>query len=142
MKRSDPPSSQRWALYASHLGNYMRRWILRTPWGTLRIHNILRSDEGRDFHDHPFDFTSVILRGGYREHVPGCACESDVPWETPCRSYSAPAIVRRKAEDLHRLDLPRPAWTFVVSSRYLRKWGFLTPSGWVPYDCYDRSFDG
>lgn len=131
----------RWALYASHLGDYMRRWILRTPWGTLRVHNILKSDEGRDFHDHPFHFASLILRGGYVEHVPGCDgfnC-GDNP-RTWCRRYSAPAIVRRKATDLHRLELSGPAWTVVISSPYIRRWGFLTRAGWVDYQQYDRSY--
>lgn len=144
VKRADPPRSRRWALYSSHLGDYMRRWILRTPWGTLRIHNILKSDDGRDFHDHPFHFTSVILRGGYTEHAPGCACEVTRALGAeplaPCAHYSAPAVIRRRATDLHRLELEGPAWTFVVSSRYLRKWGFQTAAGWVPYDEYERSF--
>lgn len=156
MKRTDPPPSQRWALYASHLGEYMHRWILRTPWGTLRIHHILKSDEGRDFHDHPFSFTSLILRGGYLEHRPGCSCVMGECGSTPqtcaapnckvgihCREYFAPALVRRRGEDLHRLELARgsSAWTFVITSRYFRNWGFMTPTGWVPYQEYSRNFD-
>ena len=52
-------------------GDYMRRWTLRTPIGMLRLHHILRGDDDREFHDHPFDFTSIILAGGYVEHRPG-----------------------------------------------------------------------
>ncbi len=133
----NPPNSQRWALYASHLGEYMRRWILRTPWGTLRLHNIMRSDEGRDFHDHPFHFTSLILWGGYTEHRPGCnesACG--------CQSYGHGDIIRRKATDIHRLELLNgSAWTLVLSSRYLRVWGFLLKTGeWVNHSDYHRSY--
>jgi hypothetical protein len=113
----------------------------------LRIHNIQKSDEGRDFHDHPFHFTSVILRGGYVEHRPGCACLQGSGWRIgesgyDCARYEAPAIVRRKAEDMHRLELLDgvPAWTLVVSSRFLRSWGFLTPEGWVGYKEYHRSY--
>src|SRR5574341_215024 len=32
-----------------------------------RIHHILRSDRGRDAHDHPWPFVTLILRGGYWE---------------------------------------------------------------------------
>jgi hypothetical protein len=138
----NPPFSQKWALYASHLGSYMRRWIFKTPWGTLRIHNILKSDEGRDFHDHPFSFLSFIFRGGYIEHRPGCTCDNGVDYPvTPCRRYSAPAVVHRRAEDMHRLELAAPAWTFVISSRYFRQWGFLLSDGrWVNYKEYERSY--
>lgn len=137
---NDPPS--RWAAYASHIGSYMRRWILRTPFGTLRIHNIRRSDAGRDFHDHPFHFWSLILRGGYIEHRLGCRCACGVddswrasPW---CRHYGPGSLVRRRAADFHRLELVGgPAWTFVVSSRKVRSWGFLLSDGrWIPHGEY------
>lgn len=138
----------KWRLYSSHLGNYMRRWIARFPWGTLRVHNIRESDAGRDFHDHPFDFTSVILKGGYVEHRPGCQCFPDKDdGETfvmpSCRRFTAPAIVRRKAEDFHRLELINgsPAWTFVISGPYHREWGFLLGDGsWQHYREYHRSY--
>lgn len=142
-------NGRRWTLGASHLGGYMRRWIFRHPWGTFRVHNILTSDEGRDFHDHPFSFVSIILRGGYIEHVPGCVCSptlvhawgpSALPPQSPCRFYGPGSIVRRKATALHRLELAGPAWTFVISSRYFRMWGFQTDVGWVDYKTYHRSF--
>ncbi len=134
-----------WKLYASHLGSYMRRWIFRHPWGTFRLHNILESDAGRDQHDHPFDFWSLILSGGYIEHRPGCRCTKR---RITCKWYGPGSIVRRKAEDLHRLELfqGKPAWTFVISGRYRRMWGFLVKtkkkfprSKWVPHDQYKRS---
>lgn len=143
--RTDSGTSQmhrRWAAYASHLGDYMRRWILRTPRGTLRLHNILRSDEGRDLHDHPFNFTSLILRGGYVEHRPGCLCgiHGILPSGNvvlPCRFYGPGSVVRRNATDLHRLELVNGlAWTVVITGRYFRRWGFQTAAGWVDYEHY------
>lgn len=139
MSPTDPKG--KWAIYSSHLGGYMRRWILRTPWFTLRIHNILTSDAGRDFHDHPFDFVSVIFRGGYIEHRPGCWCRYNVT-TAPCQYFGPSTIVRRRAEDLHRLELVNgPAWTFVISSNYRRDWGFQLQDGsWVPFQKYPRSY--
>lgn len=130
-----------WKLYRSHLGAYMRRWIARCPAGTLRLHNIQQSDEGRDLHDHPFDFTSLILKGGYVEHRPDCLCDKFVPSLPPCRFYGPGSVVRRRAEDLHRLELVNgPAWTLVLTGPYHRMWGFDTPDGWVPFDEYRRSY--
>ena len=34
-----------------------------------RIHEILHDDPGRDLHDHPWDYTTTILQGSYREHT-------------------------------------------------------------------------
>lgn len=50
---------------------YMRRWrfLRRKNWG-VRVHHILRPDADRELHDHPFDFTSIILSGGYWEYRP------------------------------------------------------------------------
>ena len=47
---------------------YLRRYyILKTRWFRIYLHEILRSDEDRDCHDHPWNFTSIILKGGYWE---------------------------------------------------------------------------
>ena len=115
-------------LYRCDIGFYMERWILATPWGLLRLHHILESDSDRDFHDHPFDFTSLILSSGYTEHRPG---------QEPKR-WRMGQVVRRKAEDLHRLELEsgRPAWTVVLAGPIRRQWGFMTDFGWVHWRQY------
>lgn len=106
----------------------MRRWVLKTPWFLLRLHRIMRSDNDRHFHDHPFDFMSFILRGGYVEYTPG----------NPFRVCLPGSIVRRRAEDLHYLKLiGNSAWTFLITSPYHRDWGFQTEDGWIKADKYD-----
>lgn len=59
----------RWGLFASHIGSYMRRYLLRTPWFGVRLHRILRADTNPHCHDHPFSFVSIMLWGGYREEL-------------------------------------------------------------------------
>lgn len=108
-------------------GDYMRRWVLRTPIGMLRIHHILRSDDDRHFHDHPMDFVSFIVRGGYVEHRPG---------KEPAVCQAGSVVVRR-AEDLHALKLlGRSAWTLVFTGPVRRRWGFQTEGGWIDADVY------
>lgn len=137
--------SRKWSFGRDDLSDYMHRWIIRTPWFTIRLHKILRSDAGRDFHDHPFKFTSRILSGGYIEHVPGCKCifRGGVffayGWATPCDTFSAGDVVKRNATAFHRLELltDTPTWTLVFTSGYFREWGFLLPSGaWARHDVY------
>lgn len=134
-----PPDSQRFALYRDDLQGYMERWVFRTPWFNIRIHHILKSDEGRDLHDHPFDFTSLILSGGYTEVTP-----SRHAGMTFTKNYKAGNVLTRKAEALHRLILREGSttWTLVFAGPRRRKWGFMTTKGWVYYQDYDRSLYG
>jgi hypothetical protein len=123
---------------ASHLGDYMHRWIFRTPWFTVRLHHILRSDDDRHFHDHPFDFTSFLLTGGYIEQTPLPGLPPQ--FFTIRRHWPQFSIVRRKAEDLHKLTLTKPVWTFVISGPKRREWGFETEQGWVHWEEYPHKF--
>src|SRR4029077_8960861 len=93
--------------------DYMRRWTIRTPWGMLRLHHILRSDHDRHFHDHPMSFASLILTGGYIEYRPGGISRCCWPG----------SVVFRRAEDLHRIELLKEsAWTLVVTGPIRRQW--------------------
>lgn len=121
--------------YTSDLiaSDYMRRWIFQTPWGAIRIHKILRGDSRDHYHDHPFSFTSIILRGGYTEHTPDCEPQIFKPG----------SVVRKKGEDLHYLELlGKTAWTLVFAGPFYRDWGFMTEDGLIPgaeYDEWKRS---
>lgn len=123
---------------------YMKRWLLNFHFFGLRLHNILRSDGDRELHDHPFSFLTFILKGGYWEHRD----DGSMRW------YGAPAVLYRKAETLHRLDLGltsgrrvssvehiklEPAWTFVIRGPIRRQWGFLTAQGWVHWKTFTDS---
>lgn len=137
-------------LQADRIGDYMRRWLLMTPWGTVRLHNILRSDEDRDLHDHPWDFASLILRGGYVDVVP--LGQNDGRGRLRLRAHAtflkstmlvarvfrAGQVVRHRAEDLHRLEVPTPAWTVVLTGPVRRRWGFETEHGWMYYKDWHR----
>lgn len=109
--------------------DYMRRWVIFTPWGAARLHCILRGDDRAALHDHPMDFKSLILRGGYIEHTP----------DRPPRRFLPGDVVVKRAEDLHALELiDGPAWTLVLAGPLRREWGFMTPDeGWIPASEYD-----
>jgi hypothetical protein len=97
----------------------------------IYLHHIVRSDYERACHDHPWDFVSIILKGGYTEHNQ-CLETAFCAEHTHVIKKRAGSIVAHKAEDLHRLELERPAWTLVFSGRKRREWGFQTPDkGWI-----------
>ncbi len=134
---------------------YLRRFFLwRNHHGhSIYLHHILRSDDDPDPHDHPFDFTSIILRGGYFDQEWGFVPPSvDGGPGNRYQKEGTPVfpgeIVRRPASHIHRVILfskdygwdangsfvsgpPTPAWTLVITGPHFRHWGFIKEDRWV-----------
>ena len=91
------------------------------------LHKFLKSDPD-DLHDHPWDFITIILRGGYWEHTP-----EGKNWYKPF------SIIYRKATDLHRIELNpnTDVWTLFIPFRKTRQWGFKTEKGWIDHETYN-----
>jgi hypothetical protein len=92
----------------------MRRWVLIAFGYSIRVHHWIRSDDKRFFHDHPWNFLTIVLRGSYTDVSPSGSqlCKS-------VRGYY------RKAEHKHYVTVPKGgAWTFMFCGRPKRKWGF------------------
>ena len=87
------------------------------------LHKFLKSDD-EELHDHPWNFTTVILSGGYWEHTP-----NGKTW------YGPGTVLHKKATDLHRLELNAElgtnTWTLFIPGKKYREWGFQTVKGWV-----------
>jgi len=116
---------------------YLRRfYIFECRWGNVYLHQILRSDGDRDLHDHPWDFTSIILKGGYTE-VNRVVFEDGTTANLECW-WEQGDIIRHRAEDAHRLILEpnTTTWTLVFTGPKRREWGFHTPSGWLHWVRY------
>lgn len=116
---------------------YMRRYyLIKNEWLRVYVHEILRSDEDPELHDHPWDFTTVLLSGGYVEEVPLNEHSNWQAGETKKVQWPRFSVIRHKAEDFHRLELEKPVWTLFIAGNNRRGWGFLTKSGWK----YHRDF--
>jgi hypothetical protein len=110
---------------------YLLRWwvIPRNRFFNIYLHKFLRDDDDRALHDHPWVSLSVILRGGYIDHMPDRAKR-----RRPGR------FVFRRAVQAHRIELHRtyprfgeeniPAWTLFITGPRIREWGFHCPQGW------------
>lgn len=119
---------------------YLRRWYLwRTKSGaSIRLHHICLPDQDQDPHDHPWWFLSIVLFGGYDErwirHLPG----AKGGWRLYFRKVRRFSFHR--ATDGHKIThLRRPkrgAWTIIITGRERNQWGFLTPTGKVPWREY------
>lgn len=102
---------------------YLRRWyILRTPWFGVYLHNILRPDTDRHLHDHPWNFWSFVLKGGYTESVPDRMSR----WGLHrLRIWERWSVHRLRATDSHRIVHLLPhTWTLILVGRRQRDWGF------------------
>lgn len=110
---------------------YLERWwaIPRNDGMNVYLHRVLRDDDDRALHDHPWDNTSYLIAGRYREITP----EGTFARE-------AGSIVTRRATDAHRLELidGEPAISLFMTGPKLREWGFLCEKGWVHW----RDFTG
>lgn len=97
---------------------YVIRWRFETKWFSIRLRHWLGSDDDRAFHDHPWSFTTFVLKGGYIDVHPG-------PDGDELEHLRAPAVRRRAAEHRHTV-VPDPggAWTVIVTGPRWRTWGF------------------
>jgi len=113
-------------------------WVLQKLGIAVRVHEILRSDTGRDPHDHPWPYLTVILRGGYEEQrFDDKGNVTSVKWHGPG------SILYRPAGSWHKLVLPgrqgepcEPCTTLFITGPKAQRWGFLVDGVKVPYDRY------
>jgi hypothetical protein len=109
---------------------------------TIRIHHILRADQDRHPHDHPWYARTWILDGWY---VEGRQEYVDVPVDDEPLSKQT-VWYRRAAGDTARLGFQQyhriaqvgdgGAWTLFAFGRYRGAWGFLVDGEKVPFREY------
>lgn len=123
--------------------HFRRYRLLETPWFNIYIHQILRSDEDRHFHDHPWHFTSHILKGSYYERwteYPDHKYEFQSVWSSkPAMPGLRPRnVIKHHAQDTHSLTLLTPeVWTLVFTSGRERVWGYRLDDGsWIDFKSY------
>ena len=109
----------------------MLRWHLvpQNDWFGVYLHRFLRDDDDRALHDHPWQFISILLAGGYTEHTDNGPIER--------KAFS---IAFRGAEHKHRIELStKPCWTIIIRGSRVREWGFWCPQGFVHWKKFTAS---
>jgi hypothetical protein len=108
-------------------------WLLQRFDIAVRVHEILRSDEGRDPHDHPWPYVTIVLRGGYIEDVFDAAGKL-----IDCKWHGPGSILYRPAGTWHMLWLPdgTTATTLFITGKKAQTWGFNVNGTKVPYRDY------
>ena len=91
------------------------------------LHRFLKSDPD-DLHDHPWNFRTLILYGGYWEYT-----DDGKFWRGALSYRYCPAYT------FHRLELDKDmpyCWTLFIPSKNCREWGFRTNMGWLNHVDY------
>lgn len=78
-----------------NIQNFLSRFtLLQLGKLHIRIHTILDKDQSTLFHNHPFNYISIILKGGYSERL----LNGDI------KNYSVGSIIYHKHSDFHRIE--------------------------------------
>ena len=105
---------------------YMLRWWLlpRNDVFNIYYHRILRDDDDRALHDHPWPSFSIMVSGQMVEVTP----EGE-------RLIKPRDCVYRGPEFAHRLQLvdAAPVETLFITGPKVRDWGFHCPGGFVQW---------
>jgi hypothetical protein len=130
---------------------WLARFLERRKWWKwptkIFLHHILRSDDDRDSHDHPWAFTSMILAGSYREKILKHWSRNGAgTWEPVIKERLATpgSILRNPPHHTHRVEIIYPVWSLVFVRGASRVWGFWTQDEstpdkeplWVPWRKY------
>src|SRR5258708_5774005 len=111
--------------------DYLHRWSLWLPFGlSLKLHKIVRPDNDRCEHDHPWWFVRIILHGGYVEQIKG-RVYARLPWRPWAfwRVYLCLPSFQHKILRLYKKN----NWSLVLCGRNSGRWGFITAKGWIPW---------
>ncbi|EJM20214.1 hypothetical protein PMI21_01117 [Pseudomonas sp. GM18] len=144
----------RWWLFNPYSRETHKPAFLWCPW-SFRIHHILRPDEDRDLHDHPWNARTIILRGWYTEQR---LLEADDPAlhqllmkaaelrQSFDAAFQATEHIDRRPGDTarlnhgeyHRIDQVSPGgvFTLFITSKWRCDWGFLVNGVKVPWRTY------
>jgi hypothetical protein len=100
------------------------------------LHKFLKSDPDVP-HDHPWNYATVILKGGYWEWIPQINSRGEKFGEIA--HWRGPGHFRIcGANSYHRIEIDPEVetWTLFMPMRKRKEWGFLTRQGWVSHEEY------
>lgn len=109
-----------------------RLHIFQTPWCSLMLHWLRLPDPQPDLHDHPNDFVSIVLSGGYEE------IRRSKRGSLRTRHIRSFNIVR--AEDQHKIISVRErTLTLVLANKVRRQWGFWKDGKFIEWREYKKT---
>jgi len=107
---------------------HFKRWqILKTPFVSIWLHAIYKADQDKHLHNHPWDFTSVVLKGSYIEQTT----------LGNKRQYPGKINVRNGADYHKILEVESPVvYTLFFASKPKRQWGYRVVGKFIDHLTY------
>ena len=148
LQKKGPDGRVNWALMASfdipcRDSLYLRRLrIIQTPWFGVYIHEMQAEDDAH-LHDHPWNFYSFILKGGYKEYFSErmdlTFTQSWIAREWPRWSgHYVRAVEGHRIVHLSEI----PTYTLVFVGKRQRNWGFWVDGEWIHWENYHTVVGG
>jgi hypothetical protein len=105
---------------------YMKRLVRHFWHFSIRLHYWYKGDDKRHFHDHSWWFLLIVLKGGY----------TDIS-ESGKDVLRIGSIRFRNANYKHTVQdvIPR-TWTFLITGKPSRRWGFWVGNKLIKRDKY------
>ena len=93
---------------------------MQTPWFSLFLHRMDGPDSRPTLHDHPWNFLSVVLRGGYIER------RLDPATMEVREGHTVRHVNHMRTHDAHAIVslLRWPTWTLLLVGARRRTWGY------------------
>jgi hypothetical protein len=107
---------------------HFKRWeILKTRWGSIWLHAIYKADTDKHLHNHPWDFTSIVLKGSYIEQT-----QKGINFQRPGK------INVRDGSEYHKiLQMETPVvYTLFFASKPKRLWGYDVDGRFIDHETY------
>ena len=125
---------------------YLIRYYLlfknRPDWFPFNIfiHKFLQSDDA-DLHDHPWDYFTFILYGGYYEYIEN---NDTLTKNKIIKIWRPPGFFKySSAYHKHRVELLNTnqcCWTLFIPGKKIKNWGFYKNNQFLNPDEYYKSF--
>lgn len=104
--------------FGEKLGNpecpYIKRWVIDFGPFSIRLHHWISSDDQRNFHDHPWWYLTLVLKGGYVDRN---------PQGSKRRTIGSLDFYPATHQHTVLVD-PKGCWTLLITGRESRTWGF------------------
>jgi hypothetical protein len=114
---------------------HFRRWkIFKFKYCALYFHGIYHKDEEKHLHNHPWNYASLILKGGIYEIY-----QKDIN-SRECFHYVGPlSFIKRKASWFHKLRIlkdDKPVYTLFFTWGKEKDWGYNVSGMFVNHQKY------
>jgi hypothetical protein len=128
------PDAKRGIKWGEYLGRddcpYLRRWVINFGPFAFRLHHWISSDDLRYYHDHPWWFFTLVIKGSYVDLSPKKADR-----------LTAGHMRFRPADHVHSVKVdPGGAWTLLLTGKNKWRWGFFPPEGFLGVRDYFRKY--